>query len=321
MDRRYFIAGLTAGVLGFEAAHAQPLTDLMARLTLFVPTPAGGGWDNIARAMNTALSDERLVSSLNLINQPAGAAHGLMEFIQNYKDRDDALLISGAGMMGAAIMARIPADLTQLTAIARLTTEYMIVVVAPDSSYPDLAALIAALRQDSSTMVCAGGVLGSTDQMLGALLAREAGLRGSQLAYRPYVGGLGALKDVTSGAAAFAVGGLSEMQSSISSGQVRPLAISSTQRLPGVNIPTFVEQGANIVLANWRGVFAPKGISAQQIAVLRQVMEQMTRAISWQATLFQYNWNSYYQTGDAFTAFVQAEASRVRAQLAELGLT
>jgi len=321
MDRRDFIAGLTAGVLGIGTAGAQSPASLMPKLTLFVPTPSGGGWDNIARAMNAALNDGRLVDAIDLINQPAGAAHGLMEFIERYKDKGDALLISGAGMIGASIMARTPTDLTGLTAISRLTTEYMIVGVATDSSYADLPALIAALRQYPAEMAVAGGVLGSTDQVLAAMVAREAGLRGNQLTYRPYVGGLGALQDVIDGGSAFAVGGLSEMQASISGGRIRPLAISSTQRLPGVGIPTFLEQGANIVLANWRGVFAPKDISAEQTALLRQVVERMTQSISWQATLFQYNWSSYYLTGDAFTAFVREETSRVRRLLAELGLT
>lgn len=321
MDRRHFIAGFTASVLGAEAALGQPQTALMPQLALFVPTPSGGGWDKIAQAMNANLRDEGIVSSTTLINQQAGAAVGLMQFLDQYKGRSDALMISGAGMIGAAIMARIPADLGHLTPVSRLTTEYMVVAVAPDSTYLSMVDLIAALRQDPSGVPCSGGVLGSTDHLLAGFVAREAAVQGNRLVYRPYVGGVGAARDVIDGAASFMAGGLSEMQSYISSGQLRPLAISSGQRLPGVGIATFVEQGADIVLANWRGVFAPAGISADETAVLRQVVERMTQGIGWKATLFEHNWTSYYQTGDAFNAFVREEISRIRALLAELGLS
>lgn len=321
MHRRHFIAGLTVGVLGIEAARGQPQTALMPQLALYVPTPPGGGWDNTALAINTCLRNEGVVASTTLINQPAGAAPGLMQFLDQYKGRSDALMISGAGMLGAAIMARIPADLSHLTPVSRLTTEYMVVAVASDSAYLTLPDLIAALRQDPSGVPCSGGVLGSTDQVIAGLLAREAGVRGDRLVYRSYVGGVGAAGDVIDGSASFTIGGLSEMHSYISSGQLRPLAISSGQRLPGVGIPTCVEQGANIVLANWRGVFAPTGISPDEAAVLRQVVERMTQTMGWKATLFEHNWTSFYQTGDAFTAFVRGEISRVRVLLAELGLT
>lgn len=321
MDRRHFIAGLTAGALGIEAARGQSQPTLMPQLTLFVPTVARGGWDNIARAMRAGLIDEDIVASLSIVHQPRGSVPGLAQFVDEYKGRGDALMVSGAGMIGAALMARLPTDLTQLTAIARLTTEYMVVAVAADSSYAGLPALIAALRHDPAEVRCAGGTLGSTDQVLAGLIARQADVRGNRLVYRPHVGGVGALADVIDGSASFAVGGLSEMQADISRGRVRPLAISSGQRLPGVGIPTFVEQGADIVLANWRGVFAPPGISADEAALLRQVVERMTQAVSWRAALFEFNWTSFYQTGDAFTAFVREETSRVRVLLAELGLT
>ncbi len=69
-----------------------------------------------------------------------------------------------------------------------------------------------------------------------------------------------------------------------------------------------------------RRVRAP-GINAEQAALLRQMVERMTQTMSWRATLFEYNWTSFYQTGDAFTAFVREETSRMRVLLAELGLT
>lgn len=321
MDRRHFITGLTAGVLCIEAARGHPQTALMPQLALFVPTPSGGGWDNIALAVDACLRDEGIVASTTLIHQPAGAAPGLIEFLDQYKGRSDVLMVSGAGMLGASIMARIPADLSHLMPLSRLTTEYMVICVAPDSAYLTLSDLIAALRRDPSRVPCSGGVRGSTDQVIAGLLAREAGMRGDRLVYRSYIGGIGAAGDVIGGSASFTSGGLSEMLPYISSGKLRPLAISSGQRLPGVGIPTCIEQGADIVLANWRGVFAPPDIRADEAALLRQVVERMTRTISWRAMLFEYNWTSFYQTGDAFTAFVREEMSRMRVLLAELGLT
>ena len=43
----------------------------------------------------------------------------------------------------------------------------------------------------------------------------------------------------------------------IQAGKLQAIGISSPERLPSVDIPTFKEQGVDVTLANWRGLMAP----------------------------------------------------------------
>ena len=60
-----------------------------------------------------------------------------------------------------------------------------------------------------------------------------------------------------------------------------PLATSGRTRIPGVNVPTMTELGLNVVLANWRGVFAPPGINESQRNALIDLMTRTVATSAW----------------------------------------
>ena len=63
---------------------------------MIAPANPGGGWDQTARAMQTVLQDEGLVSRVQVQNVPgAGGAIGLARFVTTEAGKGDALL--GAG--------------------------------------------------------------------------------------------------------------------------------------------------------------------------------------------------------------------------------
>ncbi len=67
------------------------------------------------------------------------------------------------------------------------------------------------------------------------------------------------LPQVMGGHITVATGGLNEFAQQLEAGKLRAIAISSPERLPGVDIPTFKEQGVDVELVNWRGLMAPGG--------------------------------------------------------------
>ena len=94
-------------------------------------------------------------------------------------------------------------------------------------------------------------------------------------------------------------------------GNLRPLAISSEERLPGVDIPTFLEQGVDLSLANWRGVAAAPGITGEQRADLVSMIERMHGSEEWRAVLEKNSWIDMYLTGPELDTFLEREHIRV----------
>ncbi|MCS0502574.1 tripartite tricarboxylate transporter substrate binding protein [Ancylobacter mangrovi] len=320
MDRRLFIAGAAATLAGTQAARGQPGPPALDPLTLFVPSTRGGGWDRTARAMQESLIESGAVADVGLLYETAGAAAGIADFLTRYHGRPDTLLVGGLGMIGAVLLGRVPADLSRLTPIARLTNEYMVLAVAHDSETDSLRDILAELAHHPGSVSFAGGNRGNVDHLFVGLIGRAAGVRASAIPYRAFVGGMGAVDYVTSGGADCVVDSLSALQDDIAIGRLRGLAISSPQRLPGIAIPTCFEQGAGIEISNWRGVFAPPGVDAADAARLQAMVGRMLASLAWRAALFQYSWSSDVLIGPPFRIFLNAELARVRSLLSGFGL-
>lgn len=317
MHRRRFIAGLAASGLGLSVARAQPEA-APAPLTLFVPTLANSGLSALGQAIGLCLGENRVATTLT--HDPRSGAAGLVPFVSDFAGRDDALILGGYSMIGAAILARLPVNLNNLSPVARLTTEYMVCAVRPDSPIQSLTDLVTRLHHEPASVELCGADLGTADHLLAAMIARRAGIGADRMSYRPFAGGGDAIVAVLQGHEACVVGGLGELQAQLALGQLRALAISAPQRLPGISAPTFLEQGMAIELSNWRGVFAPPGVAARELDRLIALTSLMVSGGAWKATLFRYNWTGDYLAGPAFDSFVQSEIARVRAMLAELGL-
>ena len=112
----------------------------------------------------------------------------------------------------------------------------------------------------------------------------------------------------------------SEYDGQIKSGKLRALGVTSEKRIPGVDIPTFKEQGIDLVLANWRSVMAPPGITAEQKKTLNDAVERMTKSDAWKDILKQKGWDDAYLGGDAFADFLKKETVRVTDVLKSVGL-
>lgn len=319
MDRRHFIAGLAGGLAGLSTTGAR--SHAGDNLTLFIPSTLGSGWDRIGQAIAASLQETGIVAEPGFIYQTAGPVAGLVQFSDNYRGAGDTLMVSGLGMIGPAFIDRAHADLIDFTPIACLTTEHVALAVSADSTIFSLDELLVATRANPERVIYTGASIGSTNHLLVGMLAQHIGIPGRLLNYRAFTGGVGATNAVMSGSATCVVAGLSEMLPELGLGRLRPLAVTSQQRQPGVNIPTFAEQGVDIQLSNWRAVFAPSGITPAQKAWFCEAIDRMVVSAAWRSKLFQYNWTSFYLTGDAFAHFVREETARVRVLLRDLALT
>jgi putative tricarboxylic transport membrane protein len=90
--------------------------------------------------------------------------------------------------------------------------------------------------------------------------------------------------------------------------------------MAGVDVPTFKEQGIDLVLTNWRSVVAPPGITEAQKKALVDTIEKMVKSESWKTVLKQKGWDDAYLAADEFAAFLKEEQTRVAAVLKSVGL-
>jgi putative tricarboxylic transport membrane protein len=312
---------LPAVLLCFSGLFAAEVK-LPQSLRIMVPAAPGGGWDQTSRLMQTVLQEEKIVKTVEVFNVAgAGGTVGLARLATTEKGKGDLLMTMGAVMVGAILTNKSPVGLDKSTPIARLTAEYEVVVVPTSSPHKNLGDLMKALKADPGAVSWAGGSAGGIDHILVGLIGKEIGVPGPKLNYVPYSGGGEALAAILGGHVTAGVSGYGEWLSQIQAGQLRVLAVSSDQRIPGSEFPTLREQGVNVALANWRGVVAPPGVRDGDRKALIAVMEKMAKTGAWKKILQNRQWNDYFLAGDPFVKFVKAENARIQTILKEIGLS
>jgi putative tricarboxylic transport membrane protein len=221
-------------------------------------------------------------------------------------------------MLGGVVMHRSPVTLNEVTPIARLTGEYEAIVVPANSPFRTLSDMIRALRERPESLSWGGGSAGGSDQILAGLVAEAVGVAPGRINYVAFSGGGESLSAILGGQVSVGINGLAELEPQIQAGTVRALAISSAERLPGLDVPTLREQGVDVEFENWRSVVAPSGIDAHQRQRLESLIAAMVATPEWRASLARFRWLDRYLSGDAFARFADAEETRVRATLQQL---
>lgn len=291
-------------------------------LRLMAPASPGGGWDQTTRALQQAIQDEKIVpGTVEVFNVPgAGGTVGLAQLVGQERGKGDILMTMGLVMVGAIRTNKSAVTLADVTPIARLTAEYEVIVVPAGSPYQTLQDLIDAFKADPRSISWGGGSAGGVDHILVGLIAKAAGVAPSDINYIPFSGGGEALAAILGGHVTAGVSGYGEWEAQIQSGELRALAVSAPERLPGIDVPTLKEQGVDIELGNWRGVVAAPGISEQQRQALLHLIDKVHASASWQRILEEKRWIDAYLAGDEFASFLQAEDERVTQVLRDIGL-
>ena len=289
------------------------------QLRLMAPAAPGGGWDQTAREMQTALRD--LVGRTEVYNVAgAGGTIGLSQF-DRYRGDSTQIMAMGLVMVGAIESNDSPVTLDDVTPLARLTTDWEVIVVPADSPVRDARDLVARMREDIGAVSFAGGSAGGAEQILAGLVADAAGLDPGKVNYVAHSGGGEALSTLLSGRAVAGVSGVSELEAQIKAGTIRAVAVSSAERLPALpDVPTLIEQDVDVELTNWRGVVAPAGISPEDERALEELIVRMTRSEAWQETLQRRGWGDVTLAGPEFETFVAEERRTVTDVLVKMGL-
>ena len=109
------------------------------------------------------------------------------------------------------------------------------------------------------------------------MIAREVGVDPSKINYVAFRGGGEAISAILGGNVTVGGSGYSEFAEYIGTGKMKPIGVTSGQRLKGVDVPTLKEQGINVEIGNWRGVYGAPGITKAQRDALVAMIEKTTK--------------------------------------------
>ncbi len=314
MNRRTLLT--TAIALPF-AAQAETI---LRSLHLFVGAAPGGGFDALARAIEQGAKQAGLVQDATVEHVPgAGGTVGLPRFASQRRGRGDALMIGGAVLLGASITSRSPMTLADVTPIARMTGEAGVIVTPAESDIADMAALMAALRDNPGNVPVAGGSAGGFDHVVWGQLVQLAGRAPREAAYVAFPGGGPARAAIIGRQVRTGIAGWGEFAEDIRGGRMRALATTGATRTDP-QVPTLREAGIDLATLNWRGVFAPPALGAAPRATLLRFIAALYATPAWRDALGRNLWEDAFLPAPDFDAFLARETAAMRSVLQQLGL-
>jgi putative tricarboxylic transport membrane protein len=319
MRRDVFLKSLALGTLlgQVPVKAASPAS----AYHLLIPANPGGGWDLTGRALGEALVQSGQARSVTYENRGGAAgAIGLAQFANAHGGDPHTLMVMGSVMLGGIITGKPPVGLEKIRPIARLTNEYNVFVLPPNSPLGSMQDVLRQFRQDPRSVRWGGGSRGSTEHVAVHMLARTLQVDSRDINYIPFRGGGEAAAALMAGYLSVGGSGLSEFLPHIASGRMRAVAVTSDRRLPGVEAPTLRELGQDVVIGNWRGVCAPTGLTAEQRAGLIEAVRQALASGTWAQALQRHRWLPEPLLGEPFEAFVAREFESMRSVLLKAGL-
>ena len=319
MRRDTFLKSLAA----LAATGVLPMTaHAAANIKMLIPANPGGGWDTTGRALGKAMVESKAAETVQYDNKGGAAGTiGLAQFANASKGDGNAMMVMGAVMLGGIITGKPPVGLDKVTPIARLTSEYNVFVVPANSPLKTMKDVVEQMKKDPGSITWGGGSKGSTEHISASMLARAVGVDPKKVNYVAFRGGGEATAAILGGNVKVGGSGYSEFAEYITAGKMRAIGVTSEKRLAGINVPTMKEQGFDVVLGNWRGVYGAAGLTAEQRAALTDIIVKATKTKAWAEALEKNGWTPALLTGKAFDDFVDNDFASLRGTMHLAGMT
>ncbi len=330
MTTKFTARGITAVLLPLAAltglagaVQAQDWTPTRS-IEFIAPANPGGGWDTLVRTTSRVIQQEGLADqNFAAINVPGGGGAVAWAQIASDSGNPHKLFATSPPIILVPLAGTSQYDHTHFTPIARLITDYSIVLVPADSEYNDLNDLFEAMREKPSMSVGGGSAPGSMDHIAIAGVVSAAGLEAADVNYIAFSGGGEAMTSLMGGHVEAVITGAGEAAGQLGpESDIRALGVSSPERLGGplAEIATYQEQGIDYTFDIWRGVMGTPDMPVEAVAYYEDLFAQMLETEAWQDARDQLGWLDAYQTSEEFGDFLDAQKEEFSGVLTELGL-
>jgi tripartite-type tricarboxylate transporter receptor subunit TctC len=311
------LSALCLLALAVNPAVAQSAADKYPDkpIKIVIPFPPGGSTDSLGRAIAQKLQ-EKWGQPVLVENRPgASTLIGSAMVAKSPPDGYTLIVSVSSHTTNPAMQASMPFDtLKDFTAVSMLARAPVLAVANPDYPANNIKELIALGKAGKIKLDYGSAGAGTMTHLTAELIKKQTGLDMTHILYK---GGTPAMMDVMSGHLAMTFATLGQVQPQLKAGKLKALGISSDTRYASVpNIPTFKEQGLDVVTTEWFGLLAPAGTPPAIIAKLNNEVKQIMASPELGDRLASIELAS--STAEFLNDFIKAEVTRWSPVIKEL---
>ncbi len=316
----------TAGAAAPASEPAQKTWQPDATLEFIAAGGPGGGYDILCRTMEQVLNKNKLVSQPIIItNKSGGGGSTGWAYLNSHKGGGNSLAAISALIVQNNLLGTSSQTYEDFTPLAMLQAEWEAIAVPKDSPYKTGKEFFDALKADPSKInIGVGPTLGNNDHIQFLTLAKAYGITDvSKIKFVVYPGAGGEEIPALLGNHVQALTiSLGEVKEQYLGGNLNILGVSSDKRLEGDlgDIPTWKEQGVDLVFPQWRGVMGPGEMTPEQIAYWDDVLGKMAETKDWKDAMENQNMDLYYMNSADFKAYLEKATEEQSELLKSVGL-
>lgn len=283
----------------------------------------GGGLDLHARMIEMVFNQEKLADKpFTVVNKGAGGGNAAVAYMVTKKGGDYQLAINTNRVLLNPLKGTTKHTLKDMTPVVRLTGEYEIWVVRADSPFKTANDVFDSLKKDSKSVSFGIGTAPpATDHLNIVMPAKAKGIDITKLTVVAFRGAGDLGTQLLGGHIPVGSTSISELIAQIEAGKLRPLAVSSPQRLARFkDVPTWKELGLNVTLVHWRAIFGPPEMPKHAYDYWNKKFAQMAQTKTWKETLAKNQLEDQFLPGDKFAKELEQDNVEFRELMGTLGM-
>ncbi|PGC52982.1 tripartite tricarboxylate transporter substrate binding protein [Bacillus pseudomycoides] len=275
------------------------------------PNVAGAGWDLTARAMQRTLQEEKIFTKPIVVTNKIGGS-GDVGWKYTKKKGGHVLAINSSLLITNHLLGHSKLTYKDFTPLATLTAEWEVVVVSKDTNINNGKELMEKLKKDKEMIkIGVAPGLGNDDHLSFVQVSKAFGINPAELEFFVYENKENVINALIDKQIDVATLTLSEAEKQHKAGKVKILAVSSPERLKELpEVPTWKEQGIDVVFQHWKGVMGPPNMTEEEIAYWDEAIHKMVKTDTWKGILKEKGWGSFYKNSAETKLFLD-EKSKV----------
>lgn len=283
-------------------------------VTLMIAWGAGGATDVVTRAIQPALA-ENLGANVIIKNMPGAAGTiGTAEAAKADPDGYTVFFTPAGPLTVQPHLRKLPYELASFAPVGRISLAPMLMMAAPDSRFSTAEEVIEAAQAGTNAVTFGTVGAGSLPHLAVLALESAAGIKVKQI---PFKGSSDGMKGLLGGT----VEVFNDQAQLAPQYDLKPLAALSAERLSEFpDVPTLKEQGYDVEMSNWLGVFVPVGTPDAVVTRLNTALNAALADEKVQAQLENLQIVPAPTTPEELGAFAQANSDLSRKLLQQAGL-
>ncbi|MEX0416044.1 tripartite tricarboxylate transporter substrate binding protein [Bacillus sp. C30] len=299
----WIMTGVIAGC-SVEKTHTNKMN--IEEVEIVAPNVQGAGWDLTARAMQKTLTEEKIFTKPIKVTNKVGGS-GDVGWKYTKQKGGHVLAVNSSLLITNNLLGHSKLTYKDFTPLATLASDWEVVVVSKESNIENANQLMEQLKQDKKNFkIGVAPGLGNDDHLSFVQVSKVFGINPAELQFFVYENKekiINALMNKQINAATMT---LSEAEKQYKAGKIKILAVSASKRLDRLpEIPTWKEQGIDVVFQHWKGVMGPKDMTEEEVAYWDDVIRRMVESDSWRGILRERGWNSYYKNSGESRVFFE----------------